>query len=331
MQLDLRTVSITPLRHTFDHIAARLGADKPATRYQEGTFDLQSTHNQHYRPTWDPGHELYDAGRTAIVMRDWYALKDPRQYYYGAYTIARARQQEATEANFEFVDSRGLAESLPDDVRRAALDLLVPLRHAAFGANLNHSAIAAYGYGTAVTQAAMYQAMDQLGIAQYLTRVAMLLAGTPALHAGRVAWLEAPRWQELRRLTENTFVLEDWFELFVAQNLCVDGLLYPLVYEHLVDRHLTARGGACVAMLTAFMTGWHEETGRWVDAVVRTAAAESDANRERLRGWALHWRERALAALAPIVAHALGEHADALLAATAHDFDVRLRAVGLAT
>ena len=32
MQIDLRTVSITPLRQTYTHIAERLGADKPASR-----------------------------------------------------------------------------------------------------------------------------------------------------------------------------------------------------------------------------------------------------------------------------------------------------------
>ena len=54
MQLDLRTVSIRPKRQTFSHIARRLGADKPASRYQEGTLDLQVTHNFHYRPYWAP-------------------------------------------------------------------------------------------------------------------------------------------------------------------------------------------------------------------------------------------------------------------------------------
>jgi phenol/toluene 2-monooxygenase (NADH) P1/A1 len=54
MQLDLRTVSIKPLRQTFAHIAKRLGTDKPATRYQEGTYDLQATMNFHHRPLWAP-------------------------------------------------------------------------------------------------------------------------------------------------------------------------------------------------------------------------------------------------------------------------------------
>ena len=92
MQIDLRTVSITPLRQTYNHVADRLGGDKAASRYIEATMDVQANANFHYRPTWDPEHELFDATRTALKMKDWYALKDPRQLYYGSYTQARARR-----------------------------------------------------------------------------------------------------------------------------------------------------------------------------------------------------------------------------------------------
>ncbi len=118
MQIDLRTVTIKPLRQTFDNIARRIGADKPASRYQEGTLDMQQTANFHYRPTWDPEHDIYDASRTAIKMADWYAFKDPRQFYYGAYTLARAKQQDTAEANFDFVENRGLAATLPESRAR---------------------------------------------------------------------------------------------------------------------------------------------------------------------------------------------------------------------
>ena len=53
MQIDLRTVSIEPQRNTFDHLARRFG-DKPASRYQEGSYDIQAAENLHYLPTWDP-------------------------------------------------------------------------------------------------------------------------------------------------------------------------------------------------------------------------------------------------------------------------------------
>ena len=66
MAIDLRTVSIKPLRQTFGHLARRMGGDKPASRYLEGTMDIQAMDNFHYRPTWDPEHEIFDNTRTAI-------------------------------------------------------------------------------------------------------------------------------------------------------------------------------------------------------------------------------------------------------------------------
>ena len=222
MQIDLRTVSIKPQRQTYGHIARRFG-DKPASRYQEGSFDLQPTANFHYRPTWDPDREIFDATRTQLKMKDWYAFKDPRQYYYGAWTLARARQQDTAEANFDFVESRNLGALLSDDVRQQALDLLLPLRHVAWGANMNNAAICAYGYGTAITQPCMFHAMDNLAIAQYLTRIGLLLGDAASLATAKEHWLYAADWQGLRRCVEDCLVTQDWFELFIAQNLVLDG------------------------------------------------------------------------------------------------------------
>ncbi|MBR0565375.1 aromatic/alkene monooxygenase hydroxylase subunit beta [Azoarcus sp. L1K30] len=330
MHIDLRTVTIKPLRHTFDNIARRIGADKPASRYQEGTLDMQQTANFHYRPTWDPAHDIYDASRTALKMADWYAFKDPRQFYYGAYTLARARQQDTAEANFDFVEGRGLAATLTQALGDTVLKLLVPLRHVAWGSNMNNASICAYGYGTAFTQPCIYQAMDQLGIAQYLTRVGLLLGDVDTLDEGKRAWMEDDAWQGLRRYVEDSFVLKDPFELFVAQNVALDGLLYPLVYETIIDDVLSSRGGTPVAMLTQFMTDWFGETRKWVDATMKTAAAESAGNKALLEQWTTHWRDRAAAALLPVGAIALGDNADSVLNDVVQQFDARLAKAGIA-
>lgn len=329
MQIDLRTVAIKPLRHTFTHVAKRIGGDKPATRYQEGTFDLQATENFHYRPTWDPEHEIFDASRTKVVMKDWYALKDPRQFYYGTYTATRARQQETAESSFEFVESRGLDTALPEAVRQTALDVLLPLRHVAWGGNMNCSYICAYGYGTAITQPHIYQAMDQLGIAQYLTRIGLLLADPEALDTAKSQWMDDPKWQGLRHALEDMFVMEDWFELFIAQNLVLDGLLYPLVYSHFIDDHLTLQGGSAIAMLTRFMTDWSAETSKWVDAQIKVAAAESPENKALIQQWVAAWNKRIFAALAPISQHALVDKADAVMTEIQQAFQTRLKKSGL--
>lgn len=329
MQIDLRTVAIKPLRQTFDHVARRIGGDKPASRYQEGTFDLQATANFQYRPTWDPEHEIFDAARTAIRMADWYAFRDPRQFYYGAYTLARAKQQDTAEANFDFVESRGLAAALPAELTATVLKLLVPLRHVAWGANMNNASICAYGYGTAFSQPCIYHAMDQLGIAQYLTRVGLLLGDADALDEGKRAWTADDAWQGLRRLVEDSFVVRDPFELFVVQNVVLDGLLYPLVFETIVDDVLSAGGGTAVAMLTQFMTDWFGETKKWVDATVKTAAAESADNRALLARWTAHWRDRAAAALLPVARIALGERSDEVVAEVVSQFNARLAKAGV--
>ena len=329
MQIDLRTVSITPLRQTYNHIAERQGADKPASRYIEGTMNVQPDANFHYRPTWDPEHELFDPRRTRLVMKDWYALKDPRQFYYGAYTQARARMQEVAEADFEFVETRGLADRFDDAARRVALDFYVPLRHVAWGANMNGAYQCAYGYGTAITQPCLYAGMDQLGIAQYLTRLGLLL-GTPGeLEAGKQAWLEAPAWQPLRRLVEDTWVMKDWFELYVAQNVVLDGVLFGLAYKE-VDQALSERAGPVVSMLTRFQAEWAQDANKWVDAVMKVAAAESPENKALLSEWYAHWRARVQEALAPVAELGLGsdDGAQALERALAA-VDARMNKAGL--
>lgn len=330
MSIDLQTRTIAPLRATYEHVARYIGEGKTPNRYEEATLGAQPMVNFHYRPTWDPDRELFDASRSRVVMRDWYVLRDPRQFYYASWTMTRARQQEAIEANYQFVEQRGLIEKMPAGPRELACRVLMPLRHAAWGGNMNNTAVCAYGYGTAFTAPAMMHALDHLGAAQYLTRLGLALEGPEALDAGRRAWLDDPVWQPLRRYVEDTFVVHDPFELFIAQNLALDGLLYPLVYGAFVDDHVAMQGGTAVAMLTAFMPEWFDESARWVDAVVKTAAAESEANRALIAGWVRDWGARAEAALQPVAALALGDAATAALADARAELDNRLTKCGLA-
>ncbi|MBB1648155.1 phenol hydroxylase [Delftia sp. UME58] len=328
MNIELQAREIQPLRHTFDRVAAHTG-DKPASRYLEAMLGAQPKENFHYRPTWEQGLELFDAGRTAIRMADWYALRDPRQFYYATWTMARARQQEAMEANYQFVESRGLAARMADAQRAHACAVLMPLRHVAWGGNMNNCSMCSRGYGTAFTAPAMFHAMDQLGVAQYLTRLGLAMDEPGVLEAGRNDWLQDSTWQPLRRLVEDLLVLQDPIELFIAQNLALDGLLYPLIYGRFVDGPLALHGGTAVSMLTAFMPEWHAESARWIDAVAKVAAAESGANRALLSRWYLAHVDQAQTALAPVAAMALGEDAQAALSEVRQALDARARKAGL--
>ncbi|GAA6142776.1 aromatic/alkene monooxygenase hydroxylase subunit beta [Hydrogenophaga sp. 5NK40-0174] len=329
MNIDLQSREITPLRNTYAHVAEHIGGDKVASRYQEATYGAQPSANFQYRPTWDPKHELFDPARSKVVLKDWYALKDPRQFYYATWTMTRARQQDGVESNFAFVEKKGLASMMSDELREQVLKVLVPLRHAAWGANMNNASICAYGYGTVFTAPAMFHAMDNLGVAQYLTKLGLTLAEPSVLDDAKADWLEAPEWQGLRRLVEDSLVVQDPFELFVAQNFALDGQLYPLIYTSFVDDHVALQGGTAVAMLTSFMPEWAAETSRWIDAVIKTAAAESDENRALISGWVRDWGERAEAALTPVAQLALGDKAKDAIGEARQALQERAKKAGL--
>ena len=128
---------------------------------------------------------------------------------------------------------------------------------------------------------------------------------------------------------EDSFVLKDPLELFVAQMVALDGLLYPLVYETIVDDVLASQGGTPIAMLTQFMSDWFDETRKWVDAVLKVAAAESDANRDVLTEWTRSWSARAASAMVPIVELALGADADEAVGEQLAAFQARIQKTGI--
>ena len=329
MTIDLQAREIQPLRQTYSHVAKYVAEGKMATRYQEATMGAQPTSNFHYRPTWAPQFEIFDASRSAIKLKDWYVLTDPRQLYYGSWTMVRAKQQDAMESNYQFVESRGLMAKMPDAVRALACDVLMPLRHVAWAGNMNNCFIGAYGYGTALTAAAMFHALDHLGAAQYLTRLGLVSEEPGALDAGKNTWLNDPQWQVLRRYVEDTLVMQDPMEMFVAQNFALDAQLYPLIYASFVDEKIASQGGTAISMLTSFMPEWHEESARWVDAIIKTAAAESEENRALMTKWIKDWSDRAYVALAPIAQVALQADGDAALKKARAILDARGKKAGI--
>jgi phenol hydroxylase P1 protein len=311
MTVEIKIASIEPLRLTFDHVAARIGEGKPASRYQEAVFDIQPKVNFHYRPTWDSKYELYDIRRTAIKMEDFDQLLDPRQYYYGAYVIQRSKQQESQQRNFDFVEKRALLDLIPDEWKEKIRKLVIPLRHMEWGANLNNYYIASYGYGTPITSAASLQGMDRLGNAQYITRLGLALDknDTGVLENAKEYWLNHGIWQPMRKLVEDSFVEKDWFELHVLQNFLLDGVIHPLMFDRF-EQEVTLQNGAAFAMLTEFMEDWYGESAKWTDATLKVAAAESAENKANIEGWFAKWLPRVMEAVEPLTREAFGNRAD---------------------
>ena len=330
MSIDISAKAIPPIRLTYGNLQERFGDKRPASRYQEASYDVQPTTNFQYRPLWDKNHEIYDTARTAIVMEDWYSFADPRQYYYCTYTITRAKQQEVAEHNYQFVDKRDLLKELPAEIIQAVREIIVPLRHVEWAANMNNCQIDSQGYGTTICSLAMFNAMDRLGMAQYISRIGLLIDGnkTTSLDEAKRAWIEAPQWQKLRHAIEDMFVLDDWFELMVAQNFVLDGLVFPLLFDRF-ERKLSRNGGGTVAMLTEFMSEWYSETIRWTSALAKVTANESEANQQLLSGWFGKWSTRLSDALEPIAEKAFGANGNSELAEVKQELHARFAKQGL--
>lgn len=285
MTLEIKTSNLEPIRATYAYIERRFG-NKPATRYQEVSFDVQGAANFHYRPLWKPEKTLNDASHTALQMQDWYVFKDPRQFYYGAYVQHRARLQDVAESNYAFFEKRALADNLSEEIKDKIIKCLLPLRYVEQTANLHMMSGSAYGYGTVITQACIFAAMDRLGMAQYLSRIGLLLDNNTgeSLQRAKQSWMDDTTWQALRRLCEESLVEQDWFKLFTLQNLLIDSMLQSLVFGEF-DQYLVAHGGRDVAMLTEFMQDCLADLRKWSDTVFKTAVAESEHNKVLMQQW----------------------------------------------
>jgi phenol/toluene 2-monooxygenase (NADH) P1/A1 len=318
VSIEIKTTVIQPKRHTFKHIAKRYGEDRPASRYDEGTYELQAEEHFHYRPLWEPEMQIFDKRRSAVTMEDWYALKDPRQYYYANYNITRAKQLEGVEHNFDMVEKRGMIDAIDPELLTKIKYYLLPLRHYEWGANMNNCTVNVYGWGAALTSACSFAMGDRLGIAQLISRVGLILDENreDGLNDAKANWMDDPKWQKMRHMVEDSLVVHDFFEVFVAQNLAMDGVIHPIIYNAL-SREFEKHGATAITFLTSFVNDWMEENNRWVDAVIKTACAENANNKKLISGWFETWSDRAFEAITPIIQNVLGDARSAAILADA--------------
>lgn len=264
-------------------------------------------------------------------MADWYALKDPRQFYYGTYVQNRAKMQEVAESNYSFFEKRELQTNLSEAVKNQITLAMLPLRHVEQTANLNLMYGSAYGYGTTITQACIYASMDRLGMAQYLSRIGLLLDenNTELLTQSKAYWMTHPAWQPIRALCEKLLVQKDWVELFIAQTLVFDSVMTVVQYNDL-DNWLVENGGRDIAMLTEFMQDCLKDLANWSDSVIKTIVAESDANKTLCQDWLTTWKDRITQAYQPLIKEMFGEDKITQVNADIEDYlGKRIKKVGL--
>jgi phenol/toluene 2-monooxygenase (NADH) P1/A1 len=304
VQYELRYRVIEPKRQTYQNLIDRFG-DQPASRYLEATVDVEPRENFHYRPTWAPDRELYDARYSALRLADPYQFSDPRQFYYTPYVTGRAAMHDDFSKTLAYIEERELLSRLPAGWRQVLAKVVIPLRHYESGAQLISVAGARFAHGTPLEQCCTFAAFDRIANAQMLSRIGIASGGGTAdeLAAARGEWLDGAHLQPLRRLTEEIMVTEDWAEGVLAVDF-VDSMLYPLLYQRLDERALSGAGGAYSLLARHFST-WFADQRKWLDALAaawRDDPEHGTANRAVLDRIDAEWRGPAEAAVAELAA-----------------------------
>ncbi len=273
MSYEVKQQVVAPIRNAFTYLIERNG-DRPATRYEEATIDLQPTENFHYRPLWDPAHEIYDVDYSALKLSDPYSFLDPRQYYYFPYVVNRAGLLESFGASLSYLESRGLLAALDSSWSEVMSHEILPLRHYEAGAQLITQLGSRFAYGTSIEQAASFSAFDRMGLAQMISRVGISLesGSSEILGEAKHAWISSPNLQGLRRMVEELLIEGDWAIALMGLDQ-IDRIIYPLVWMHLDDVAVKSGAGAFSLIAQHFAT-WYKDQRKWLDALIRAWVAD---------------------------------------------------------
>jgi len=301
MNVDIANIEIKPKRQGYSHLAEKFGEDRPFSRYEEAVFGAQPSENFHYRPQWDVEHEIFDVKRTKIVLNDWEDLVDPRKFHYMTYVSTRAKQNASSSDNLTFLEKRMMFSKLSKEDISTIIRYITPLRHYFYGANMNNLTLASIGYGGPFCSAVLFQAEDELGFAQHVTKIILDITNNDVsvLNTGKDAWLNAPEWQGLRKAMEDSFVVSDYMELFILQNAILDGFIIPLMFKSLPN-NLSQAGSIVLGMMSEFILTVTENSNKWIDSIVKVTANESTENKKLLTTWASKYIDITVDALSPL-------------------------------
>ena len=337
MQYQLRTQVIEPTRPTFTALIKRYGG-RPATRYEEGSVDIQPREHFHFRPLWGPEHEIYDVEYSAMRITDPDTFTDPRQFYYAPYVTSRAQLHDAFTRTLNYLTERDLLTRLPDAWQQVLGEMVLPLRHYESGAQLISVNGARFGYGSTITQCLAYAGFDRIGNAQMLSRVGIALGGNTdtKLAPAKAAWMDADYLQGLRRLTEELMVEADWAIAAFGLDL-TDQLLYPLLTRHLDEAALLSGGGA-YSLIAQHLATWYTDNRKWLDAILPAYLGDENhgANNAAILGVAasrlLPQAYQAITDLAKAIDNAFGASdigIEAAVATTHNEISQRMAEAGI--
>jgi hypothetical protein len=275
------------------------GRKRPPSEYEELTVGLHFGEEAlvHTRiGTW-----TLDNTRLANVP--WEDFRDPAQLHYRSWVALQDRAERELGATLDLATSAGFVDGLDPAWRRDMATLVGGLAFAEWGVAMAMQYVERFCLSSAVGQAAQLQVCDELRHAQRALEWSDALSSgsgrldqgdTPCPPGGysaptgedpaRAAWMEHPALQPLRKAVELALTLEDWGEVVVAVNVCLEGLLQPFQRELWLA---ASRRQADLATAMLARQCWTDEERHvgWTEAFLRFVVDADAANAPVLQSW----------------------------------------------
>ncbi len=290
-------------------------AKRRATLYEDVTIDTQPSVHRHLNRGWpvsfEDGRGTWDDASTALRSTDWFAFRDPGEYWERPYYQREAAIEQQIDGAMRSAVEQGLIDDFsPEWIEFLRASLQVP-------AYVEHGlwfALATIGracLSDSVATCVCLQAAMKQRSAQALVLYAMDLEqhhGSFPIAAAREAFLRDAAWQPTRRYLERLAATADWGEVIVAANLCFEPVVGTLLRRELGIRAAAANGDTVTPVLARVATQEWEWAQAWSTELVRFLSSDrehGEHNRTVIDRWIADWEplaSEAALALAPLAA-----------------------------
>ena len=241
---------------------------------------------------------------TRLANVAWEDFRDPAQLHYRSWVALQDRAERELGATLDLAQQGGFVEGLDPGWRKEMAALVGGLAFAEWGVAMAMQYVERFCLSSGVGQAAQLQVCDELRHAQRALEWSDALrgaAGDDSEDPARAAWMEHPALQPLRKAVEQALTIEDWGEVIVAANVCLEGLLQPFqreLYGH-AARDQRDMGSAMLGQHC-----WVDEDRHlaWTEAFLRLVTEADAANQAVLKEWYAAHAPAALEALDALAA-----------------------------
>ena len=225
---------------------------------------------------------------------DWEGFRDPAALNYRRYIALQHDREVYAEGVVDHYEELNHDETL-DPAWVAVLErVYLPARYALHILQITGLYVGQLGPSAYITNAAFFQAADELRALQWIAYRAKSLSLTHGTHlanteATRRIWETDEAWQPAREALERVLLAYDWGEAFTAVNLVLKPTLDALLKEAFASLAATNSDGLTAALLqesrvdTARSQAWSAELARY-------AIARNSANLDVIDGWVAAWQ-----------------------------------------